>query len=139
MSTAQIAESAQYPGIRMLTVQTDTATTPLRDIRAVKYGGESAWLRSEPVSFGRADFSYPSAICYYFAKALYTSSSMGGRVPIGVISSSVGGSAIEFWMSDAARADASCGGVNVSSACPGSEAVGVDQPGGGQEAELKPS
>jgi hypothetical protein len=65
--TAQIAASGQYPGIRMLTVDTDTSTTPLADIRRVKYGGGS-WQQSDPAAFGTADFSYPSAICYYFAK-----------------------------------------------------------------------
>ena len=69
--SSQIAESALYPGIRMLTVDTDTATTPLPDIRRVKYAGASSWLQSKPTSFGQADFSYPSAICYYFAKQIY--------------------------------------------------------------------
>ena len=40
-------------------------------------------------------------------------------MPIGVVAASVGGSAIEFWLSDAARADKTCGGgANISAACP---------------------
>lgn len=101
----------------MLTVDTDTSTTPLDNIRSVKYNGHSAWLQSAPASFGKADFSYPSAICYYFARELYTH--FNSTVPIGIISASVGGSAIEFWQSPAARADKTCGGgINITSACP---------------------
>lgn len=114
-ATSQIAESANFPGIRMLTVDTDVSTTPLSDIRRVKYKSDSSWLVSQPSSFGTALFGYPSAICYYFAKNLYTH--FNGSVPIGIISSSVGGSGIEFWQSDAARADTTCGGLNFTSSC----------------------
>ena len=41
--TTTIAESASYPGIRMLTVNTDTATTPLDDIRGVKCVHTQRW------------------------------------------------------------------------------------------------
>ena len=69
-------------GIRMLTVNTQTSTTPLDDIGGVKYKAASTWLPSEPHSFGMATFSYPSAVCYYFAKNLYHQ--LNGTVPIGI-------------------------------------------------------
>ena len=100
--TQSIAESAKYPGIRMLTVaQGLTSTTPLDDLRGTQcnraLGGKlpngcnTSWLVSEPTSFGagpRKNFSFPSAICYYFARELYQHQQ--GAVPIGIISSAVG-------------------------------------------------
>jgi hypothetical protein len=113
-----IAASASFPGIRMLTVDTATATTPLDDIvRAKGATAGSSWLASTPESFGKALFGYPSAICYY--TALHLHQHLQKQIPVGVVAASVGGSAIEFWLSDAARADKTCGGgANISAACP---------------------
>ena len=117
-ANATIAKSGSFPGIRMLTVDTATATAPLDDIaRAKGATPESSWLTSTPKSFGSALFGYPSAICYY--TALHLHQHLQSKVPIGVVAASVGGSAIEFWLSDAARADKTCGGgANISAACP---------------------
>jgi hypothetical protein len=118
--SAEIAVSAAYPRLRMLTVADDCQTEPVADVRAVKQRAPdgSSWTRSEPASFGTAPFGYPSAICYFYGRSLY--SHWKGAVPVGVVSAAVGGSAIEFWMRDAARADTSCGGAQaaVESACP---------------------
>jgi len=103
---AAISSSAAYPGIRMLTLANNVQAAPAYDVPMPLGGG---WLPSTPASFGTANFSYPSAICYYTARELYQHHS--GALPFGVISSSVGGSAIRFWNSDVARADASCGGA----------------------------
>jgi hypothetical protein len=100
----------------MITIDTDTATTPLANAKRVKYKGNSTWLVSSPESFGTATFSYPSAICYYYARELYTH--FDAKVPIGIISASVGGSNIDFWMSDASRAD----GLVKTGTCGGSKA-----------------
>lgn len=117
-ANATIATSSSFPGIRMLTVDTTIATTPLKDIvRAKGATAESSWLTSTPKSFGSALFGYPSAICYY--TALHLHQHLQNKVPIGVVAASVGGSAIEFWLSDDARADKTCGGgANISAACP---------------------
>ena len=117
-ANATIAAASSFPGIRMLTVDTATATAPLDDIsRAKGATAESSWLVSTPASFGKALFGYPSAICYY--TALHLHKHLQSKVPIGVVAASVGGSAIEFWLSDAARADKTCGGgANISAACP---------------------
>ena len=80
-----IAASASYPGIRMLTIDTATSTTPLDDIIKAKGAtSESGWLQSTPASFGRALFGYPSAICYY--TALHLHKHLQQKVPIGVVS-----------------------------------------------------
>ena len=90
-ASATIAASAAFPGIRMLTVDTATATTPLDDIaRAKGATAESSWLTSTPESFGKELFGYPSATCYYTALHLYQH--LQSKVPIGVVAASVGGS-----------------------------------------------
>ena len=109
--SATIAASGNYSKLRMMTIDTDAETKPLDNAKRVKYKADSSWLVSQPESFGKATFSYPSAICYYFARELVSHFD----VPIGIVSASVGGSAIEFWQSDAGRADGlvstgTCGG-----------------------------
>ena len=48
-ANATIAASASYPGIRMLTVDTATSTTPLDDIaRAKGASKDSGWLQAIP-------------------------------------------------------------------------------------------
>jgi hypothetical protein len=46
-------------------------------------------MQSAPASFGAALFGHPSAICYY--TALHLHEHLRQRVPIGVVSASVGG------------------------------------------------
>jgi sialate O-acetylesterase len=132
---AAIATSARYPGIRMMTITPEASIAPREDLAstvcpaAVTTAGlaghcNSSWLVSEPANFGQQQaFTFPSAICYFFARSLYTSQPIdtytrGQPTPIGIISAAVGGTKILQWMSDAAQRDQSCGGVNVSRACP---------------------
>ena len=76
---AAIANSSAHPGIRMLTVNTDTSTAPRNDIAGAKGADAvSTWLVSQPSSFGTDLFGHPSAICYYTARALDTH--FGGQV-----------------------------------------------------------
>ena len=82
---------------------------------------ESSWLVSTPASFGADTFGHPSAICYYTARSLYAH--FQGKVPIGIVAASVGGSAIRFWMSSEALNDKTCGGVNLTASCPLSSAA----------------
>lgn len=84
-SAETILEARQYPDIRMFTVRKHSATEPQNDCT----GGE--WLLPTPVSVG--DFS---ATAYFFGKAL--NQTLG--IPIGLISTNWGGSAIETWMSE---------------------------------------
>jgi sialate O-acetylesterase len=80
--------SANFPLIREIRIQRAVAMTPAD---FVKTGG---WLPASPKTVG--DFS---AVGYFFARDLHRA--LG--VPIGIINSSWGGTAIEAWMSDDAR------------------------------------
>jgi sialate O-acetylesterase len=79
---AEIA-AANYPMIRMLTVQEDIETSPLANLsRAV------SWNVCSPATVGTT-----SAVAYYFARKLNTTL----NVPIGIIISAVNGSYCQDW------------------------------------------
>lgn len=77
-----IMEAPQYQGIRMFTVQKTSVDTPLDTCKG-------DWKLSTPESVGSF-----SATAYYFAKNL----NKVLNIPIGIITSNWGGSAIEAWM-----------------------------------------
>lgn len=118
-ASAEIADSVNYPNLRLSTVATmPGAKTPMRDVPSIsnitdpKSGKVVSWRRSEPDAFAPATsskFSYFSAVCYLFGRDLYRSK--GGAVPIGLVASDVGGVKIETLMSTDALLDDSCGGT----------------------------
>jgi len=86
--TAQVIRTADFPQIRFFTVPTRAHLGSHRTV-----GGQ--WLASAPET--AADFS---AVAYVFARQLHLE--LG--VPVGVISSSWGGSIIQSWLSRSALA-----------------------------------
>ena len=137
--TEAIGQSAKYPGIRMLTVGDASANSPLEDVAKLAYDrarlpANSSWLPSAPSSFGTGLFSYPSAICYYYARELYVH--FNGSVPMGVISSSVGGSPIEQWTRPEVQA-AEYYPSNKSATCAGSRDTLTNICGGAQAAAFE--
>ncbi len=76
-----IAESAQYPDIRLFTVRIDGAPEPREDV-------SGAWSEASPATV--RDFS---AVGYLFGRELHRAL----RVPVGIINSSCGGTWIEAW------------------------------------------
>ena len=102
----EIANSS-FAGVRLATVSKVQAATPQADLNLETYG----WAVSGPNS--TQDAARPSAIfdvpfsatCFYFGRSLHLQ--LGGKVPVGLLASSWGGSPIEPWMSpDALK---SCG------------------------------
>ncbi len=77
-----ITDAMLYPGIRLFTVPRHPSDTP-------KYDCDGRWQTSSPASV--ADFS---AVAYFFGRTL--NKVLG--IPVGLISSNVGSSAIEAWM-----------------------------------------
>ncbi|HTU00641.1 MAG TPA: sialate O-acetylesterase, partial [Candidatus Sulfotelmatobacter sp.] len=88
---AEIA-AANYPLVRQLRIEHAVATAPAT---AVKTGG---WQPASPGTVGEF-----TAVGYFFARDIHRS--LG--VPVGIILSAWGGTPIESWMSDAARASTS--------------------------------
>jgi len=105
----EIADSVNYPNLRLYTEQKTAANVPQLD------GSSKApyqWGVSKPDSFtpvGGARFSYFSATCYFFGRDLYKS--MDGKVPIGLVASDWGGQKVEVFSSPDALQDATCGGT----------------------------
>ena len=118
-ASAEIADSINYPNLRLSTVATvPGAKTPMHDVPSItnytdpKSGKVVSWRVSEPDAFAPAtstEFSYFSAVCYLFGRDLFKMK--GGKVPIGLVASDVGGVKIETLMSADALLDESCGGT----------------------------
>jgi sialate O-acetylesterase len=105
----EIADSANYPHLRLATVALVPADTPQsRAASAANY----TWAVSAPNAFepvGSDQFSWFSATCYFFGRDLYKN--LGQRVPIGIVASSWGGQTVETFSSLDAIGDETCGGT----------------------------
>lgn len=88
-ATEAIAQ-ANYPEIRLFTVQKNTATSPLEDVKG-------RWVVTTPDQVGQF-----SAVGYFFGRELYQHL----KKPIGLIHTSWGGTPAEAWTSRAALASA---------------------------------
>ena len=134
-ASAEIADSAAYPGLRMATAARAVADAPQHDV-GDKTGGagvyaNSSWAVSGPGAFspvGGVGFSWFSAVCYLFGRETYKA--LGGKVPIGLVASDWGGQPIEVFASPDALADKTCGGTvaapdDESSASGGGAAVAI--------------
>ncbi len=125
-ASAEIADSANYPGLRFWTsaqVAGNTPQTDLKNIQMVSTDPElvgvyasSSWAVSKPAAFvpppvagEKAAFTWPSAICYFYGRNIYKG--LGGKVPIGLVAADWGGEPIEPFMSADALADKTCGGT----------------------------
>jgi sialate O-acetylesterase len=96
----EMQDAINYPYLRMYTVHHDNSSVPLEMLRSPPAKAPERWLVSHPSSFypgmeRRAGFEYFSATCYFFGRELYTL--LNGTVPIGLISSTWGGTRIQSW------------------------------------------
>lgn len=82
-NAAEERASANWPEIRMFTVENAPANEPRRDVKG-------KWLVASPEAVERF-----SATAYFFGRHIHKSLD----VPVGLINSSVGGTAIELWIS----------------------------------------
>ena len=111
--TDEVADSINYPNIRLATVAMVTADVPMEDVASKTY---YKWARSSPQavtgkrSLQRWDPVF-SATCYFFGRDLYLS--MNATVPIGLVTSCWGGQKVETFSSADALADRTCGGTTV--------------------------
>jgi len=122
-ATEEIADSVNYPNIRMFTAENVIGSTPQQDVSDFQNSkgaagaplgpyADSSWAASAPAAFAPAAgpyFTWPSAICYFYGRDVYKA--LGGKVPIGLIASSWGGQPIEPFMSPDALSDQTCGGT----------------------------
>jgi len=106
-----IADSINYPNLRVASINTTLASTPQRDV-----GSKTSayiWAASSPESLYQPDpkgrWVAFSAVCYYFGRDLYKA--QNGQVPIGLITAVRPGTKIEVFSSPDALMDPSCGGT----------------------------
>jgi sialate O-acetylesterase len=92
---AEVA-SANYPLIRQFRVERAVATAPARSYKS------DGWKAASPENVGRF-----SAVGYFFARHLH----LEAGVPVGIILTCWGGTPIESWLSDGARASTSIAGA----------------------------
>ncbi len=82
----QDVESANFPGIRSFRTAGTSAGVPLKTLK-----GSPVWAVCTPASADRF-----SAAAFYFARKIYQETK--GTIPIGLITSSVGGTSIDLWL-----------------------------------------
>jgi len=89
---AIIEDSKNYPNIRLLGVHRSGQKLPQEEIVIAQ-----PWARASPDSIGQATkWGNFSAVCYLTGRNLFNK--LGGKVPIGLISSNVGGTQIQRWV-----------------------------------------
>jgi sialate O-acetylesterase len=81
---ADAVAQANYPEIRLFTVQKTTSSTPLDDVKG-------QWIVTTPEKVGQF-----SAVGYFFGRELYEKL----KVPVGLIHTSWGGTPAEAWTSN---------------------------------------
>eukprot|EP00050_Salpingoeca_kvevrii_P022110 m.121236 g.121236 ORF g.121236 m.121236 type:complete len:810 (+) comp9600_c0_seq5:87-2516(+) len=108
-ASAEIADSINYPNLRLFTVAKAVADEPQYDCTSKS---NYTWAVSAPSAFvgvGGAAFSWFSATCYFFGRDVYRA--LGGKVPIGLVASDWGGQRVEAFSSPDALNDTTCGGT----------------------------
>lgn len=109
-----IADSKNYPELRLFTIAELSSLTPLNDTNS-RYSDKANWVVSAPDRVGGPSFDWFSATCYYFARSLYQQINPKGAtpIPIGVIDTCWGGTRIEAWTTPEGLAQ--CGPVQSNS------------------------
>ena len=106
-ATAEIADAANHPLIRLFTVGQSGSfsdAAPLREFEAV----EQSWAVASPQTVGHGDFSYFSAVCYLFAREVQTALGTP-TLPFGMVSANWGGTCLSSWTPADGDAAKSCG------------------------------
>ena len=91
-----IADSIHHPSIRLFTVDWQRSTVPLNDTRN-RWGSDS-WRVASPQSLDCGPgcaFGWFAATCYYYGLAI--DNAMQGRVPLGLVQATWGGTWVEEW------------------------------------------
>ncbi|ELK09798.1 sialate O-acetylesterase [Pteropus alecto] len=90
-ATSELSNTTAYQSVRILSVSLIQAEQELEDLAGV----DLKWSKPTSENLGQGKFEYMSAVCWLFGRYLYDTL----RYPIGLISSSWGGTPIEAWSS----------------------------------------
>ena len=97
-ATQEIANAANYPKIRVFTASLKPSATPIEELLGITLN----WSVASPQSVGGPGWDYMSAVCWLYGVKIHEA--LGGR-PIGLVATSWGGTAIQYWMSPKALQD----------------------------------
>ncbi|EPQ13541.1 Sialate O-acetylesterase [Myotis brandtii] len=90
-AVSELANTTAYTSVRILSVSLNQAEQELEDLAEV----DLEWSKPTAENLGHGSFEYMSAVCWLFGRNLYDTL----RYPVGLISSSWGGTPIEAWSS----------------------------------------
>lgn len=102
-ATAEIAAAAAYPHVRLFTVgQYNLSHTAWPDLGAI----EQPWAVASPATVAGANsteglspmgsgFNFFSSVCWFYGKRI--ADGLGGKVPVGLVSSNYENTKIEWW------------------------------------------
>ncbi|XP_059172856.1 sialate O-acetylesterase-like isoform X4 [Physella acuta] len=96
---AELADAANYPNIRLMTVNMNESTTVQYDLIQI----EENWTKPSRDTLGAAAWTYFSAVCWLFGKNIHKQRGD----PIGLVATDWGGTPVEAWSSP--QALAACG------------------------------
>lgn len=92
-SSEELADTVNYPDLRVFVVNDKTSDTPLTDFP--DDGITLPWSKPSPKTIGGGDFHYFSAVCWLYGKYLYQQL----KKPLGLLETSWGGTPVEAWSS----------------------------------------
>lgn len=101
-ASKELSDTAAYQSVRIFSVSLTQAEEELADLDGV----DLSWSKPTAGNLGHGNFTYMSAVCWLFGRYLYDTL----QYPIGLVSSSWGGTPIEVWSSR--RALKACGVPN---------------------------
>lgn len=101
-ASKELSDTAAYQSVRIFSVSLTQAEEELADLDEV----DLSWSKPTAGNLGHGNFTYMSAVCWLFGRYLYDTL----QYPIGLVSSSWGGTPIEVWSSR--RALKACGVPN---------------------------
>lgn len=90
-ATRELSNTAAYQSVRIFVASLVQAEQELEDLAEV----DLQWSKPTSKNLGHGDFEYMSATCWLFGRYLYDTL----QYPIGLVSSSWGGTPIEAWSS----------------------------------------
>ncbi|XP_057623045.1 sialate O-acetylesterase [Chionomys nivalis] len=90
-ASKELSDSAAYQSVRIFSVSLVQAEEELEDLDEV----DLSWSKPTAGNLGHGNFTYMSAVCWLFGRYLYDTL----QYPIGLVSSSWGGTPIEVWSS----------------------------------------
>ncbi|OBS82249.1 hypothetical protein A6R68_23758, partial [Neotoma lepida] len=90
-ASKELSDTAAYQSVRIFSVSLNQAEEELEDLGEV----DLSWSKPTAGNLGHGDFTYMSAVCWLFGRYLYDTL----QYPIGLVSSSWGGTPIEVWSS----------------------------------------